>query len=287
MAEGLVELERLAQDGLRVRAAAGAGSCRRGPWPEKLLHDAEARVTALKAESERDPAAARERMKELQAERARRTKTHKQDTAKQKEPRASTTDAEARVMKMPDGGYRPAHNGQFAQRSANRGDCRSGYRHHWLGSRPDRAHAGADRQTYGLSPKPYLVDGGFTKLEDIKTAHPTSIEVFAPPPSNKHATDPFTLRKDDGPGTTAWRQRMASEEGKAVYRQRAKTECVNADLCNRGLQRLLLRGRDKVRAVLLWFALVHNVMRAAALRIAAATAAAPGRSVPQTCQATA
>ena len=31
-----------------------------------------------------------------------------------KEPRASTTDAEARVMKMADGGYRPAYNVQFA-----------------------------------------------------------------------------------------------------------------------------------------------------------------------------
>ena len=130
-------------------------------------------------------------------------------------------------------------------------------------------------QTYGRSPKQYLVDGGFTKLADIETAHAKGIEVFAPPPSNKHATDPFTLRKDDGPGTTAWRQQMASAKGKAIHRQRAKTECVNADLRNRGLQRLLLGGRDKVRAMLLWFALAHNVMRAAALRIAAAALATP------------
>jgi len=114
--EGLVRLERLAQDGVRVRAAAGAGSYRRRPRLEQLLRDAEARVAALKAELESDPAAstarqraarqraARERvertnaalgrMKELEAERARRAKTHKRDTAKQKEPRASTTDAE-------------------------------------------------------------------------------------------------------------------------------------------------------------------------------------------------
>ena len=70
--------------------------------------------------------------------------------------------------------------------------------------------------------------------------------------------------------------RMSSEDGKAVYRQRAKAECVNADLRNRGFQRLLLRGRDKVRAVLLWFAVAHNLMRAVALRAAAAKAAAVG-----------
>ncbi len=79
-----------------------------------------------------------------------------------------------------------------------------------------------------------------------------------------------------GPGTKAWRQRMSSAEGKAVYRHRAKAECVNADLRNRGLQRLMLRGRAKVRAVLLWFAVAHNLMRAMALRAAAARAAALG-----------
>lgn len=131
-------------------------------------------------------------------------------------------------------------------------------------------------QTYGQTPKQYLVDGGFTKLEDIERAHEKGIEVFAPPPSNKHATDPFAPRADDGPGTKAWRKRMSSEEGKVVYRERAKAECVNADLRNRGLQRLMLRGRDKVRAVLLWFAVAHNLMRAVALRAAAARAAALG-----------
>jgi transposase len=296
--EGLVRLERLAQDGVRVRAAAGAGSYRRRPRLEQLLRDAEARVAALKAELESDPAAstarqraarqraARERvertnaalgrMKELEAERARRAKTHKRDTAKQKEPRASTTDAEARVMKMADGGYRPAYNGQFASDPQTQVIVAveidtTGSDHGLIEPMQEQIS-----QTYGQTPKQYLVDGGFTKLEDIERAHEKGIEVFAPPPSNKHATDPFAPRADDGPGTKAWRKRMSSEEGKAVYRQRAKAECVNADLRNRGLQRLMLRGRDKVRAALLWFAVAHNLMRAVALRAAAARAAALG-----------
>jgi transposase len=294
--EGLVGLERLAQDGVRVRASAGAGSYRRRPRLEQLLRDAETRVAALKAELESDPAAstarhraarqraareriertnaALERMKELEAERARRAKTHKRDTAKQKAPRASTSDAEARVMKMADGGYRPAYNGQFASDPETQVIVAvdidtTGSDHGLIG--PMQEQIG---RTYGQAPKQYLVDGGFTKLEDIERAHQKGIEVFAPPPSNKHATDPFAPRPDDGPGTTAWRQRMSSEEGKAVYRHRAKAECVNADLRNRGLQRLMLRGREKVRAVLLWFAVAHNLMRAVALRAAAARAAA-------------
>ena len=298
VSEGLVQLQRLAQDGVRVRASAGAASYRRRPRLEKLLKEAESRVAMLRAELETDPAAstarqraarqraaqeqmerttaALERMKQLEAERARRAKTHKKDVAKQKEPRASTTDAEARVMKMADGGFRPAYNGQFASDPETQVIVAvdldtTGSDQGLIGPMQDQI-----RQSYGQVPKQYLVDGGFTNLEDIEKAHAQGIEVFAPPPNNKHATDPFAPRDDDGPGTKAWRTRMSSEEGKAVYRHRAKAECVNADLRNRGLQRLLLRGRDKVRAVLLWFAVAHNLMRAMALRMAAARAAALG-----------
>lgn len=298
VAEGLVQLERLAQDGVRVRAAAGAASYRRRPRLEKLLAEAEARVAALKEELQSDPAAcsarqraareraarerverttaALERMTELEAERARREKTHKQDTQKQKEPRASTTDAEARVMKMPDGGFRPAYNGQFASDPETQVIVAvdidtTGSDHGQMG--PMQAQI---RQTYGQAPQQYLVDGGFNKFEEIEQAHAAGIAVFAPPPNNKHGTDPFAPRKDDGPGTLAWRERMSGAEGQAVYRSRAKAECVNADLRNRGFQRLLLRGREKVRAALLWFAVAHNLMRAVALRRAAAQAAAAG-----------
>ena len=135
VSEGLVTLARLAQDGVRIRASAGSTSYRRRARLEGLLAEAESRVVQLKAALEVDPAAsarqraareraaheqvervqaALERMAELEAHRAQREKTHKKDTARQKEPRASTTDAEARVMKMADGGYRPAYNGQFA-----------------------------------------------------------------------------------------------------------------------------------------------------------------------------
>jgi transposase len=292
VSEGLVTLERLAQDGVRIRASAGTSSYRRRDRLEGLLSEAEARVAQLKAELEADPAAstarqraARERaareqvertqaalkrMAELEAERVRREKTHKKDTQKQKEPRASTTDAEARVMKMADHGYRPAYNGQFASDPQTQ-----------VIAAVDLDTTGSDgglmapmqqqiADTYGQAPRQYLVDGGFSKLEDIERAHAAGIEVFAPPANNKHGTDPFAPRKGDGAGTVAWRERMASEAGKAVYRERAKHECVNAHLRNCGVVRLLVRGKEKVRAVLLWFAVAHNLLRALALRSAAA-----------------
>jgi transposase len=298
VSEGLVTLERLAQDGVRIRASAGSGSFRRRPRLKSLLAEAEARVARLKAELETDTAAstarqraareraareqvertkaALERMVELEAERARRAQTHKKAAEKQKEPRASTTDAEARTMKMADGGYRPAYNGQFAS------DPRS-----QVILAVDVDTTGSDgglmapmqeqiTETYGQTPAQYLVDGGFSKLDDIEQAYEAGIEVFAPPPKNKHGTDPFAPRKSDGPGVAAWRTRMASDAGKAVYRERGKHECINAHLRNCGVVRLLVRGTEKVRAVLLWFAVAHNLLRALALRGAAAQAAAGG-----------
>jgi Transposase DDE domain len=243
---------------------------------ESLLGEAEAWVAQLKEELEADPAAstarqraareraARERiertnaalrrMRELEAERARREKTDKKCTEKQKAPRASTIDAEARVMHMADHGYRPAYNGQFA--SDPQTQVIVAVDLDTTGSDSGLMAPMRDRiaETYGQVPQQYLVDGGFSKLDDIEQAHAAGTEVFAPPPNNKHQTDPFAARKGDGPGTAAWRKRMASDAGKAVYRDRVKHECVNAQLRNCGVVRLLVRGREKVRAVLLWFA---------------------------------
>ena len=60
---------------------------------------------------------------------------------------------------------------------------------------------------------------------------------------------------------------MRTDEAKAIYKERASVaECVNAQARNRGLLRLLVRGLRKVRAVVLWYALAHNVRRGLCLR---------------------
>jgi transposase len=283
VSEGLVRLERLAQDGVRIRASAGSRSYRRRPRLESLLAEAVARVAQLKAELETDPGAssarqraareraarervertkaALERMAALEAQRAQREKTHQKDTAKQKEPRASTTDAAARTMKMADGkmadgGYRPAYNGQFASDPCSQVilavDVDTTGSDGGLMEPMQKQIVETYHQTPGqYLPAQYLVDGGFSKLDDIEHAYAAGIEVFAPPPKNKHGTDPFAPRKTDGPGVAAWRMRMASDTGKAVYRERAEHECINAHLRNSGVVRLLVRGTEKVRAVLL------------------------------------
>ena len=292
--QGLVALDVLAQDGLRVRAAAGAGSFRRRERLVKLAAAAKARVERLRAELEADPAAgdrrqraaqqraarereervkaALERMSELEAERARRAKTNKAEVSRQKEPRASTTDAEARAMKLADGGFRPAYNMQIV--SAPKGQVIVAVDIDTTGSDRGLARPALEGlAAAGRTPADYLVDGGFTKNEDIEWAHQSGVKLWCPPVQSKHGSDPYAPRADDKPGVANWRRRMASEPGKALYKERAKAECANAWARRMGLTRLLVRGKDKARAVLLWFALAHNMLRAFALRRAAAAAA--------------
>jgi len=233
--QGLVALDVLAQDGLRVRAAAGAGSFRR---------------------------------RALAAARARREKTNKTEVSRQKEPRASTTDAEARAMKLADGGFRPAYNMQIT--SAPKGQVIVAVGIDTTGSDRGLVRPALEQlSAAGRRPSDYLVDGGFTKNDDIEWAHENGIKLWCPPVHNKHGSDPFAPRRDDKPGVADWRRRMASEPGKALYKQRAQAECPNAWARRMGLTRLSVRGKDKARAVLLWFALAHNMLRAFALRRAA------------------
>jgi len=292
---GLVRLDRLAQDGVKVRASAGTRSYRRRARLETQLAEAQARVEELKKEVDGDPGAsnarrkaaqaraakeraerveaALDRMKELEEERARREKTHKKDTAKQKEPRASTTDSEARIMKMADGGFRPAYNGQFA--SDPETQVIVGVDVDTTGSDGGLMMSMIEEieEDYRTKPQEYLVDGGYTKLDDIEAAHEAGIVIFTPLPKSKHGTDPAEPRKSDGPGVAAWRKRMASAAGKQTYTERTKAECVNAQFRNWSGYRLLVRGKEKVRTVLLWFAVAHNLMRS--LTLAKAAAAAP------------
>jgi transposase len=284
MAQGLVTLDRVAQDGMKVRASAGAASFHRQPTLEEALAEAEAQLRQLKEELDADPAAsrsrqeaARQRAAEERVERIRAAleqlpKIAEGKKAKDREKaRASTTDADCRVMKMGDGGFRPAFNVQFA--TATDSQVISG---------ADVTNSGGDQgqlvpmveqheERYEQVPDEALVDGGFAKKEDIQKVEQGGTTVYAPVQKSKDPErDAHTPRPDDSPEVAAWRQRMATDEAKAIYRQRASTaECVNALARNRGLQRFPVRGLRKVKAVVLLYALAHNLMRAVALRAAA------------------
>jgi hypothetical protein len=287
MAEGLVSLDRVAQDGMKVRASAGAASFRRQPTLEEALAEAEKQVTTLRKELEANPAAsttrqkaARQRAAEERAGRIRAALEQLPKIAESKQAkdrpkaRVSTTDADARVMKMGDGGFRPAFNLQLATATGSQ-----------IITGVDVTNSGGDQgqlapmveqhqQRYEEPPKEALVDGGFVKKADIDQVSPPQggTTVYAPVMESKDPNrDPHTPRDDDSPAVAEWRQRMGTDEAKAIYRERAATaECVNALARNRGLQRFLVRGLRKVKAIALWYALAHNLMRVVALRAAAA-----------------
>jgi hypothetical protein len=113
------------------------------------------------------------------------------------------------------------------------------------------------------------VDGGFAKNSDIEWAHANGTRLWCPPGQTRHGTDPYAPRPDDSAALADWRRRMASEAGKQMYRQRAQHECINAGARRSGLVQLTVRGKEKARAVLRWFALAHNMLRSFALSQAA------------------
>jgi transposase len=285
LAAGLVELTRVAQDGVRVRASAAGSSFRRGPRLEAWWAAAEAQVAALRAEVDRDPgaptrrqAAARQRaaaerrqrvgeaLAQMPAFAARRRQAGVKGPA-----RLSTTDPAARVMKMADGGYRPAFNAQFMTTTAGQvivgvAVTNAGTDHGQLGPMVEQV-----QRRYGVAPGEVLADGGFVDFADFRTVAAAGGKVYAPPPGAHDPTRPGrpTWRRDDAV-LAEWRQRMYSPVGQAIYRERAATsECVNAQARNRGLRQVLVRGLARVRAVMLWYALAHNVLAAARLRAAA------------------
>jgi transposase len=326
LSQGLVSMNRVAHDGMRVRAHAGAASFRRRETLEELLRDAQAQVQALKLEVADDPGAGTRRVRaarqraaserEQRIEQAlkamdaidkslsgkskrrqadstqpdaaqdeaaqtpaapqsqplgkRAAQDQPKDTKTPKEPRVSTTDCQARVMKMADGGFRPAFNAQLAVDTAT-----------MIVTGVDLIHSGSDmnqmlpmheqhRERYGRVPGEWLADGGFAKHGHIEQLEARATKVFAPvlAPKDKQR-DRHTPLHGDSPALSQWRERMGTDAAKLIYKERAASiECTNAHLRNRGLQRFTVRGLTKARAVLLWHALAHNLKRMMALNFA-------------------
>lgn len=285
MSVGAVKMTRLAQDGMRVRAGAGAKSFRRRATLEDCLKQAKERVAKLKSEIDIDPsgpsrrevaararvarereekiAQALRRLPKLEEAKARQAERSKK---KVKEPRVSMTDPEATIMKMPNGGYNAAYNVQFCSDTESQ-----------VIVGVDMLQEGVDQgqltpmleqitQRYQLTPDEYLVDGGYVSAQQIDAAEIQST-IYAPVPERtRDKLGPHEPHPKDTARVAAWRARMATDEAKKIYRERASTaECVNALARERGLTRLRVRSLVKTKAAVLMFALAHNLMRIAKL----------------------
>ncbi len=295
MNEGLVDLQSVAQDGMRVRASAGAASFRRRQTLEENLEQAREHVETLRAELDGDPSAssnrrkaaqeraARERQEAIEraleempkVEEAKKRNKKKNRSGKKKctEARVSTTDPEARVMKMGDGGWRPAYNFQFGSDTDKR-----------VIVGVDVTNIGSDngqmvpmveqveRRT-GYCPYRWLVDGGYVNLEQLDQIEDWEIEVYMPVPTPRNdQVDPYKPKPDDTEHVARWRKRMKTKRAKERYKDRAATaETVHGDMRKwRGLQQIPVRGLPKVRCIALLHALTHNLLRWISLQPAAA-----------------
>jgi len=279
-----------------VRAAAGRHSYRRADRLVALDRHAAGHVAALRDEIDADPGAsnrrltaARERAARERAERVRAALAKLPELAAQKQrptyrgrkdvpPEASVTDPEARFMKMPDGGVRPAFNVQFATATADQVIVGLDV---VAGTDGDQLRPMADQlaRRYGQVVREHLADGGYVNLGHLDHLASCGTTTYMPVQKPRRGThrDPHLPRPRDSAAVAAWRVRMGTPEAKEIYPERAASaECVNAIARNRGLTAFRVRGLAKARAVVLWFALAHNLLRAVALR--AARAAQPARA---------
>jgi transposase len=289
----VIVVSRVSQDGVRVRVSAGASSFRREDRLKELLAKAREHVEELgrqvdspahASQTERQRAArkraAAEKLERLeqavaqmpelqqkQAEAERRAGAGKQgEKVRQRQPRVSTTDPAARRMKMPNGGFNPAVNVQLASDTESRAIVGIEVTHEGTDSvglsEPMRCQV---EQRTGQRVEQHLIDGGYMRKEDIEQAHAAGVELFVPPKSARLAANrgrELEPKPGDSEAVLRWKQRMASEEGKQIYKQRAATsETINADLRSyRGLSQFTVRGMNKIRSVALWCALAYNLM---------------------------
>jgi hypothetical protein len=300
--QDLVKMTLVAQDGVRVRASAGRSSFRRDErlgeieaackqQVDKLRQELKdqpdattkrqraARLRALREREER-LAQARASLKQMQAstEAARQEqgkptdppveppgKGHSKDA---KPPRASTTDPDARRMKMANGGVDPAYNIQYVTDSETS-----------LIVACDVLTKGNDQgammplsdqilKRYGRRAEATVADGGYQKLEDITAMEQAGSTVYVPP-KKPPAVAPKRVRRKDTPQTLQWRARMETEEAKRIYRKRGSlAEWVNAQARNHGLVKLAVRGVARVKAVALLHALAINLQTMFRLKLA-------------------
>ncbi len=291
--EGVVTLDRVSQDGMRVRANAGKSSFNRPKSLKKCAKELERQLRALERELEETPDeierrrhSAKERAlkdkkkrltRALQAQEELEGKREKRAKGSGKDARASKTDPEARIMKFANGGYNPGYNVQYST------DNDSGI---ILGV--EVTNSGSDRglllpmarqieADFGRLPGKYLADGGFTVQKDIEYLEKRGTEVYCPVRQEKEklerGEDPYLPLKYDTKITAKWKKRMGTEEAKEIYKERAGVaELVNAQCRNRNFWFFPTRGLVKAKAVATLFALTHNIMRVISVKKAATEA---------------
>lgn len=281
----VITLETVAQDGMRVRANAGSSSFKRKAKLEDCVKKAKAHLERLDQQEQADNSqakqAAQERAANEKLARAEEALRQVEELEKEREKRkkgsgeqarCSTTDPDARRMKMGDGGFRPGFNVQLAtdgqsQMIVGVAVTNSGNDHEQMEPMLDQI-----KDNFGKVPEKMLVDTGFSGKAAVSKAESEGIEVYAPiygkEAMEKRGTDPYARQRSDSDQYFGFRQRMATAEAQQIYKRRsAIAEFPNAELRNRGLTQFRVRGQSRVLASTLLYALSFNFMRSVTLNL--------------------
>lgn len=290
MAEDLVKLIRVAQDGLRVRAHAGKSSFRGIDKLRACREEARAQVEALKkhddeskGDHQKRQRAAQQRAAEERLERLNKAIQHceqlqaekgagaKKSGRKETEARASTTDPEARIMKFANGGFDPGYNVQIATDVDSKiivdvGATNAGNDFNQAAPMLDQLKA-----RYGITPREALYDGGYATQHTLEGCTAHGVEPYMPLKQKAKqiaaGKDPYARKKGDNDDAAAWRHRMGTPKAAEVYPLRAQTaEWINARVRNWGLRILSTCGQVKCRITALLHAITHNLLIAGNLR---------------------
>jgi transposase len=278
LSEGLVELRRVAQDGMKVRASAGASSFRTRAGLNKLQTIAREQVERLVKEIEDDPGVAAKR-EDAARKKAADDRTKRIDRAlaemaeaeqrklskngkKKNEARTSTTDPNARVMKMADGGFRPAYNVHLVSDTVSKVIVAVDVDNVGTDTHAMVPLAEQIEKRYQARPEEWLADGGCNSLKNVDEMDRRDCKLFAPLKQRRSGRNPEEIRPTDSQAVQQWRQRMTTDEAKRIYKERGATaELVNAQCRAQGLWQFLVRGTNKVKSVALLHAIANNMRR--------------------------
>ena len=276
MEKGLLSLDLVAQDGTRTRAAATAPSFRTYGALLECREQAALHLKAVlaaandpeytKAQHARRAAAARDYQQRVEAAIQTATELQTQRKPSGSPVRVSTTDAEARNMKMGDGGFRPAYNAQYAVAGSPMGGPRTivGVQVNNVGSDMGSLTPMAEQieQRTGQLPKVVLADGGHAKREDIAAMEAKGITVLVPPHDHARSIEAMKLQGED-PRVIDWRERMETPEAKELFRARpGLCELPNAhQKSHHGITQFLVRGVEKATCVVLMSAIASNILQ--------------------------
>jgi transposase len=286
--KGTLSLEYVAQDGLRVRASASAPSFRSRESLQQCREQAALHLKAVLAQADelelsRQHQATREGKakdfvrrvdeaielveqlhKEQEPPPSKPSSSKSSKSSKPRPPRASTTDRHARVMKMADGGFRPAYNVQLATAGSPLGGPRTivGVQVTSVGSDmgaiPSMLQQ-VERRT-GQMPKVLLADAGHASHADIRYGAEHGVKLLIPVPERSREPG---MKAEMDPAIVSWRELMRTEEAQQLYKARASLcELSNAHQRSQfGLQQFLVRGLTKVLNVALLGAIAANLLQ--------------------------